>query len=60
MSIKKTIRQAADAIGIKGKLKKEQINAIKDGLDGYDLFIIAPTSFGKSAIFQILAVMEGG
>ena len=60
MSIKKTIRQVADTIGIKGKLKKEQINAIKDGLDGQDLFMIAPTSFGKSAIFQILAIMESG
>ena len=59
MSIKKTIRQVADTIGIKGELKKEQINAIKDGLEGQDLFMIAPTSFGKSAIFQILAIMEG-
>ena len=60
MSIKKTIRQVADTIGIKGELKKEQVNAIKDGLDGQDLFMIAPTSFGKSAIFQILAIMESG
>ena len=60
MSIKKTIRQVADTIGIKGELKKEQVNAIKDGLDDQDLFMIAPTSFGKSAIFQILAIMEGG
>ena len=60
MSNKKTIRQVADTIGIKGELKKEQVNAIKDGLDGQDLFMIAPTSFGKSAIFQILAIMEGG
>ena len=59
MSIKKTIRQVADTIGIKGELKKEQVNAIEDGLDGQDLFMIAPTSFGKSAIFQILAIMEG-
>ena len=60
MSIKKTIRQVADTIGIKGELKKEQVNAIKDGRDGQDLFMIAPTSFGKSAIFQILAIMESG
>ena len=60
MSIKKTIRKVADTIGIKGELKKEQVNAIKDGLDGQDLFMIAPTSFGKSAIFQILAIMESG
>ena len=60
MSIKKTIRQVADTIGIKGELKKEQVNAIKDGLEGQDLFMIAPTSFGKSAIFQILAIMESG
>ena len=60
MSIKKTIRQVADTIGIKGELKKEQVNAIKDGLDGQDLFMIAPTSFGKSAVFQILAIMESG
>ena len=59
MSNKKTIRQVADTIGIKGELKKEQVNAIEDGLDGQDLFMIAPTSFGKSAIFQILAIMEG-
>ena len=60
MSNKKTIRQVADTIGIKGELKKEQVNAIKDGLDDQDLFMIAPTSFGKSAIFQILAIMESG
>lgn len=60
MDTKKTVKQAAKLLGIKGKLKKAQSEAINDGLNGHDLLVIAPTSFGKSAVFQILALLKGG
>lgn len=56
----KTVKQAAKLLGIKGKRKKAQSKAINDGLNGHDLLVIAPTSFGKSAVFQILALLKGG
>ena len=60
MDLKQSVKQAANVLGIKGKLKKDQARAINDGLDGHDLLVIAPTSFGKSAIFQILALIKHG
>ena len=60
MDLKQSVKEAANTLGIKGKLKKIQSKAINDGLDGHDLLVIAPTSFGKSAIFQILALIRKG
>ena len=60
MDMKKTVKQTAKLLGIKGKLKRTQVKAINDGLSGYDLLVIAPTSFGKSAIFQIPSIIKGG
>ena len=60
MDLKMSVKQAENVLGIKGKLKKVQVTAINDGLDGHDLLVIAPTSFGKSAIFQILALIKRG
>lgn len=58
MDIKRSVKEAANCLGINGKLKKAQTKAISDGLGGHDLLVIAPTSFGKSAIFQILALLK--
>ena len=60
MDIKKSVKQTAKQLGLNGKLKKEQVKAINDSLAGHDLLIIAPTSFGKSAIFQIPSISKGG
>lgn len=60
MDLKQSVKQAANTLGIKGRLKKVQSKAINDGLDGHDLLVIAPTSFGKSAIFQVIALVKKG
>ena len=60
MDLKQSVKQAANTLGIKSKLKKIQSKAINDGLDGHDLLVIAPTSFGKSAIFQVIALVKKG
>ncbi|OUN22902.1 hypothetical protein B5G34_05745 [Flavonifractor sp. An82] len=60
MDLKQSVKEAANTLGIKGKLKKDQARAINDGLDGHDLLVIAPTSFGKSAIFQVIALIKRG
>ena len=60
MDMKKAVKQTAKLLGIKGKLKRTQVKAINDGLSGYDLLVIAPTSFGKSAVFQIPSIIKGG
>ena len=56
MDLKQSVKQAANVLGIKCKLKKDQARALKDGLDGHDINVIAPTSFGKSRLFTFLAL----
>ena len=52
-----SITQKAQAqLGIK-KLRKHQIKPIQSILDGYDTMVIAPTSAGKSAIYQLPALV---
>lgn len=60
MDIKRTVKQVAETLGIRGKLKKLQTRAVNDVMEGHDLLVIAPTSYGKSAIFQIPALLKGG
>ncbi|MEQ2443494.1 RecQ family ATP-dependent DNA helicase [Pseudoflavonifractor sp. CLA-AP-H29] len=60
MDLKKSVKQATITLGIKGELKEDQYKAIKDGMDGHDLLVIAPTSYGKSVIPQVLALVEQG
>lgn len=60
MDLKAPVKQAAKVLGVKGELKKAQAAAINDALDGHDLLVIAPTSYGKSAIFQIPAIIKKG
>ena len=50
------LQQAQAQLGIK-KLRKHQIKPIQSILDGYDTMVIAPTSAGKSAIYQLPALV---
>ena len=53
-----SITQKAQAqLGIK-KLRKHQIKPIQSILNGYDTMVIAPTSAGKSAIYQLPALIK--
>ena len=49
------IQQAQAQLGI-AALRKHQIKPIQSILDHHDTLVIAPTSFGKSAIYQIAAL----
>ena len=51
------LQQAQAQLGIK-KLRKHQIEPIQSILDGYDTMVIAPTSAGKSAIYQLPALIK--
>ena len=51
-----TTQKAQAQLGIK-KLRKHQIKPIQSILDGYDTMVIAPTSAGKSAIYQLPALV---
>ena len=52
-----TTQKAQAQLGIK-KLRKHQIKPIQSILDGYDTMVIAPTSAGKSAIYQLPALIK--
>ncbi len=56
MDIKRSIKSAQNQLGIE-QLRKHQINPINNILDGQDTMIIAPTSAGKSAIYQVPALV---
>ena len=60
MDLKKSVKQAAKTLGIKGEVKKAQYKAISDVLAGHDVLVTAPTSYGKSAIPQVLALVKKG
>lgn len=59
MDIKKDIKSAQKKLGIK-KLRKHQVKPINSILDYQDTMVIAPTSAGKSAIYQIPALIFPG
>lgn len=59
MDIKRSIKNAQDLLGIE-KLRKHQVRPINSILDGQDTMVIAPTSSGKSAIYQIPALIFPG
>ena len=42
------------------KLRKYQIKPIDNILNGNDTMVVAPTSAGKSAIYQIPAIVNSG
>ena len=58
MDIKRKIKQAANIMGIE-KLRKPQVKPITDILEGRDTMVVARPSAGKSAIYQIPALVHG-
>lgn len=61
MDIKRNIKDAARQLGLdKGTLKKAQVQAIEAAVRGNDVFLVAPTGFGKSAVFQATALLQKG
>ena len=57
MKIKKSIQKAMEKFQVK-ELRKTQIKPINDILDGKDVIVVAPTSSGKSLIYQLPASMR--
>lgn len=60
MKTRNNIKEAWKSLHIPGNPRKEQLEAINNILDGCDTMVIAPTSFGKSAIYQVPAVINAG
>ena len=56
MKVKSNVQAAASRLGIE-KLRKFQINPINSVLDKHDTMVIAPTSAGKSAVYQVPALI---
>ena len=59
MDTKRSIKRATAKLGIE-KLRKYQVAPINSVLDENDTFVVAPTSAGKSAIYQIPALIFSG
>lgn len=59
MDIKRGIKSAQKQLGIE-KLRKHQVKPINSILDYQDTMVIAPTSAGKSAIYQVPALIFSG
>ena len=57
MKIKKSVKEAMERLQIK-KLRRNQIKPINSVLDGRDTMVIAPTSYGKSLLYQIPAIVN--
>ncbi len=52
MKTRNIVKDAVEKLGYK-ELRKAQIQPINDLLDRKDILLIAPTSMGKSAVFQV-------
>ena len=57
MDVKRDIKQAMDQLGI-DKLRRHQLKPISSICSARDTFVLAPTSSGKSAIYQIPALLH--
>lgn len=58
MKTRNIVKDAWKVLQIPGKPYSEQIEAINNILDGHNTMVIAPTSFGKSAIYQVPAIIN--
>ena len=52
MKLRKSVKSAMKVLEIK-ELRRNQLKPINSILDGHDTVVVAPTSFGKSLIYQI-------
>lgn len=59
MDMKRVVKNAAQMVGI-AKLRKPQVKPINDILEGRDTMVVARPSAGKSAIYQIPALVHKG
>ena len=57
MKIRPNIKQAMETLKIE-KLRKNQLKPINEILNGHDTMVIAPTSFGKSLLYLIPALIQ--
>lgn len=57
MKFKKSVKEAMSFLHIE-KLRRNQIKPLNAILKGQDTLVIAPTSYGKSLIYQIPAVIQ--
>lgn len=57
MKLKPSVKGAMKQLNI-DKLKRNQIKPINSILDGQDTMVIAPTSYGKSLLYQIPAIIQ--
>lgn len=57
MKLKPSVKEAMNQLNI-DKLKRNQIKPINAILNKHDTMVIAPTSYGKSLIYQIPAVIQ--
>lgn len=57
MKVRKSVKNAMQLLHIQ-KLRRNQLKPINSILDGRDTLLIAPTSFGKSLVYLIPAVVQ--
>ncbi len=57
MKLKPSVKKAMEKLHV-DKLRRNQIKPINAIMDGNDTLVIAPTSFGKSLIYQIPAIIQ--
>ena len=57
MKLRPSVKEAMEQLNIE-KLRKNQAKPINAILDGHDTMVIAPTSFGKSLLYQIPAIIQ--
>lgn len=59
MNTSKLFQSAWNTLQIPGKPRNKQIEAINSILDGHYILLVAPTSFGKSAVYLVPAIING-
>lgn len=59
MKVSHSFKSAWETLRISGKPRNKQIEAINSILDGHYILLVAPTSFGKSAVYLVPAIING-